>query len=72
MMPCVVAGVGLLSAALANGIGSQMQKPLALVDVAGVTLAPVLILDILPPLIDMFCKLRAVDEVEELRLEPAE
>jgi cobalt-zinc-cadmium resistance protein CzcA len=72
LMTCVVAGVGLLPAALSNGIGSQVQKPLALVVVGGVTLAPVLILIILPVLIDMFSKRRAVDEVEEPRLRPAE
>ena len=72
LMTCVVAGVGLLPAALSNGIGSQVQKPLALVVVGGVTLAPVLILIILPVRIDMFSKRRAVDEVEEPRLRPAE
>jgi heavy metal efflux system protein len=53
MMTCVAAGVGLLPAAVSNGIGSQVQKPLALVVVGGSLLAPVLILIILPVLIDM-------------------
>jgi heavy metal efflux system protein len=72
LMTCVVAGVGLLPAALSNGIGSQVQKPLALVVVGGVTLAPFLILIILPVLIDIFSKRKAVDEVQGTRLRPAE
>jgi cobalt-zinc-cadmium resistance protein CzcA len=50
-MTCVIAGVGLLPAALSGGIGSQVQKPLAIVVVSGMTLAPLLILIILPVLI---------------------
>jgi cobalt-zinc-cadmium resistance protein CzcA len=72
LMTCVVAGVGLLPAALSNGIGSQVQKPLALVVVGGVALAPFLILIILPVLIDMFSRRKAVDTAEEPRLKPAE
>ncbi len=51
VMTCVVAGVGLLPAAFSSGVGSQVQKPLALVVVGGMSLAPVLILLILPALI---------------------
>jgi cobalt-zinc-cadmium resistance protein CzcA len=46
--------VGLLPAAFATGIGSQVQKPLALVVVGGILLAPFLIMLALPVLIDMF------------------
>jgi cobalt-zinc-cadmium resistance protein CzcA len=56
MMTCVVAGVGLLPAALSTGIGSQVQKPLAVVVVAGMMLAPVIILLTLPALISMFSR----------------
>jgi cobalt-zinc-cadmium resistance protein CzcA len=56
MMTCVAACVGLLPAALSTGIGSQVQKPLALVVVGGILLAPVLILIILPVLIDIFSR----------------
>jgi cobalt-zinc-cadmium resistance protein CzcA len=52
VMTCVVACVGLLPAAFSNGIGSQVQKPLALVVVGGILLAPFLILTVLPVLID--------------------
>jgi cobalt-zinc-cadmium resistance protein CzcA len=54
MMTCVAACVGLLPAAVSTGIGSQVQKPLALVVVGGMLLAPALILLVLPVLIDRF------------------
>src|SRR5579859_2929491 len=54
MMTCIAACVGLLPAALSSGIGSQVQKPLALVVVGGILLAPVLILIVLPVMIEMF------------------
>ncbi|MBV8815608.1 MAG: efflux RND transporter permease subunit, partial [Verrucomicrobia bacterium] len=56
MMTCVAACVGLLPAAMSTGIGSQVQRPLALVVVGGILLAPVLILVILPVLIDLFSR----------------
>jgi len=56
LMTCVVAGIGLLPAALSTGIGSQVQKPLAVVVVAGMMLAPVVILVTLPALISMFSR----------------
>jgi cobalt-zinc-cadmium resistance protein CzcA len=56
MMTCVAACVGLLPAAVSTGIGSQVQKPLAIVVVGGILLAPVLILLILPVLIDVFSR----------------
>jgi cobalt-zinc-cadmium resistance protein CzcA len=55
-MTCMAACVGLLPAALATGIGSQVQRPLALVVVGGILLAPVLILIVLPVLLDLFSK----------------
>ncbi|WP_428484223.1 efflux RND transporter permease subunit [Rhodopila sp.] len=72
LMTCVVAGVGLLPAALSNGIGSQVQKPLALVVVGGVMLAPVLILIILPVLIDVFSRRSAPEAGGQSSLRPAE
>src|SRR5205085_1094088 len=56
LMTCVVAGVGLLPAALSSGIGSQVQKPLAVVVVAGMMVAPVVILLTLPALIALFSR----------------
>jgi cobalt-zinc-cadmium resistance protein CzcA len=56
LMTCVVAGVGLLPAALSGGIGSQVQKPLAVVVVTGMMLAPLVILVTLPVLISVFSR----------------
>ena len=56
LMTCVVAGIGLLPAALSTGIGSQVQKPLAIVVVTGMMLAPVVILVTLPVLISFFSR----------------
>src|ERR1700742_2947586 len=56
LMTCVVAGVGLLPAALSAGIGSQVQKPLAIVVVTGMMLAPLVILVTLPVLISFFSR----------------
>jgi len=53
-MTCFAACVGLLPAAMSTGIGSQVQRPLALVVVGGILLAPALILLVLPVLIDLF------------------
>ena len=56
LMTCVIAGVGLLPAAMSDGIGSQVQKPLAIVVVGGMTLAPFVILITLPILIGIFSR----------------
>jgi cobalt-zinc-cadmium resistance protein CzcA len=72
LMTCVVAGIGLLPAALSTGIGSQVQKPLAIVVVAGMMLAPVVILITLPALISMFSKRSRSDLATEGHLAPAE
>ncbi|MFW2852100.1 efflux RND transporter permease subunit [Sphingomonas sp. TX0543] len=56
VMTCLAAAIGLLPAAISTGIGSQVQKPLALVVVGGMTLAPVLILLVLPVLIMRFSR----------------
>ena len=53
MMTCTVACVGLVPAALSRGIGSQVQRPLALVVVGGMLLTPVLVLFVLPSMILM-------------------
>jgi cobalt-zinc-cadmium resistance protein CzcA len=56
LMTCAVAGVGLLPAALSEGIGSQVQKPLAVVVVTGMMVAPLVILVTLPVLISYFSR----------------
>jgi heavy metal efflux system protein len=56
VMTCLVACVGLLPAAISTGIGAQVQKPLALVVVGGILLAPLLVLLVLPVMIDLFSR----------------
>ncbi len=70
MMTCIVAGVGLVPAAISTGIGSQVQRPLALVVVGGMLLAPILILIALPVLIRMFSRREPLEGEGEN--EPAE
>jgi cobalt-zinc-cadmium resistance protein CzcA len=69
IMTCFAACVGLAPAAISTGIGSQVQRPLALVVVGGITLAPVLMLLVLPVLIALFARpghpALAAQEVEE-------
>ena len=72
LMTCVIAAVGLLPAALSSGIGSQVQKPLAVVVVSGMTLAPALILLTLPVLIALFSRRHTVAEQRQLSVQPAE
>jgi cobalt-zinc-cadmium resistance protein CzcA len=50
MMTSLATGIGLLPAAIATGIGSQTQQPLARVVVGGMMTAPVLTLVVLPAL----------------------
>jgi heavy metal efflux system protein len=45
-----------LPAAISEGIGSQVQKPLAIVVVTGMMLAPLVILVTLPVLISVFSR----------------
>jgi heavy metal efflux system protein len=63
LMTCVVACVGLVPAALSHGIGSQVQRPLALVVVGRIFLAPFFILTVLPVLIDLYSDRRATAPV---------
>jgi cobalt-zinc-cadmium resistance protein CzcA len=56
MMTCLAAMAGLLPAAMATGIGSDLQKPLAVVVVGGTTLLPLFILVVFPALIALVGK----------------
>ncbi len=71
LMTCVIAGVGLLPAAISTGIGSQVQKPLAIVVVGGMMVAPVVILVTLPVLIMLFSRRAEVPAAAVLRADPA-
>ena len=70
MMTCIVACVGLIPAALSHGIGSQVQRPLALVVVGGMLFAPLLILLVLPVLIDKFSRRASIVTDDSRDLEP--
>jgi cobalt-zinc-cadmium resistance protein CzcA len=56
LMTCAAACVGLLPAAFSSAIGSQVQRPLALVVVGGTLLAPFLFLTVLPAAIGVFSR----------------
>ncbi len=72
LMTCVIAGIGLLPAAVSTGIGSQVQKPLAVVVVGGMMMAPLVILIALPALIALFSRRKTVGASPEPACEPAE
>jgi cobalt-zinc-cadmium resistance protein CzcA len=72
LMTCVIAGTGLLPAAVSTGIGSQVQKPLAIVVVGGMTLAPIVILITLPVLIGLFSRRHVRVERRDAVVVPAE
>jgi heavy metal efflux system protein len=54
VMTALMAGLGLLPAALSNGIGSETQKPLAVVVIGGLISATILTLLIMPVIYKMF------------------
>ena len=56
LMTALSAGVGLLPAALSQGIGSQVQRPLATVVVGGMLLGPIMLLVVGPALRKVFLK----------------
>lgn len=72
MMTCNAACVGLLPAAFSTAIGSQVQRPLALVVVGGILLAPSLVLLALPVLIGLFSRRDRQATDPGTVLEPAE
>ena len=58
LMTALAAAIGLLPAAIATGIGSQTQQPLARVVVGGMVTAPILILLVLPALYSVMHRYR--------------
>jgi cobalt-zinc-cadmium resistance protein CzcA len=56
MMTCLSASIGLLPSAISTGIGSQTQRPLAIVIVGGMLLAPLLILVFMPVVFAVFIR----------------
>jgi cobalt-zinc-cadmium resistance protein CzcA len=65
LMATLGAAIGLLPAALATGIGSQAQKPLARVVVGGMLTAAVLILVVLPVLYELVHRRAATSREKE-------
>ncbi len=59
LMTCIAACVGLLPAAFSTAIGSQVQRPLAIVVVGGTLVAPLLLLTVLPAAIGLFSRRQA-------------
>ena len=56
LMTALSAGVGLFPAAVSNGIGSQVQRPLATVVVGGMLLGPIMLLVVAPTLRQKFLR----------------
>ncbi len=56
LMTALMAGLGLLPAALSHGIGSETQRPFAAVIVGGIISATVFTLLLLPLLFPLFCQ----------------
>jgi len=54
LMTALSACIGLLPAAVSTGIGSQVQRPLAVVVVAGMLIGPIMLLVVAPALQVMF------------------
>jgi cobalt-zinc-cadmium resistance protein CzcA len=56
LMTALSAGVGLFPAAISQGIGSQVQRPLATVVVGGMLLGPIMLLVVGPALRRVFLR----------------
>ena len=54
LMMCLSACIGLFPAAISTGIGSQVQRPLATVIVAGMLIGPIMLLVVVPALQSLF------------------
>jgi cobalt-zinc-cadmium resistance protein CzcA len=56
LMTALLASLGLAPMALSTGIGSETQKPLAVVVIGGLVTATLLVLFVLPVLYSLFSK----------------
>src|SRR5208283_2291156 len=54
LMTALSACIGLFPAALSTGIGSQVQRPLAIVVVGGMLIGPIMLLIVVPALQTLF------------------
>lgn len=66
VMTALMASIGLLSAAISTGIGSESQKPLAIVIIGGLITATVLTLLIFPIIFWVFDKRRVKNEKDTI------
>lgn len=62
VMACMAAGLGLLPAALSNGVGAQAQQPLARVVVGGMITTLLAILFVMPLLVKQFTRKSSQEE----------
>ena len=71
LMTALSAGVGLFPAAISQGIGSQVQRPLATVVVGGMLIGPVMLLVVAPALRKIFLKayMRSPERVPQVEAE---
>ncbi|WP_158750372.1 efflux RND transporter permease subunit [Acidobacterium sp. S8] len=65
VMACMAAGLGLLPAAISNGIGAQAQQPLARVVVGGMLTTVFSILFVMPLLVKRFTSRKSFEGVAE-------
>ncbi|RVT91604.1 efflux RND transporter permease subunit [Rhodovarius crocodyli] len=65
LMTCFASFCGLLPMSLATGIGSDVQKPLALVVVGGIGLVPFFILVVFPAMIDALGRPKGLEQSEQ-------
>jgi hypothetical protein len=68
LMTALMAGLGLLPAALSHGIGSETQRPFAVVIVGGIVSATIFTLLLLPLLYQLFSDERRMDRPHPARL----
>src|SRR5512142_473328 len=66
LMTALMAGIGLLPAALSHGIGSETQRPFAVVIVGGIVSATLFTLLLLPLLFPMFAEEKAIENGQPL------
>jgi cobalt-zinc-cadmium resistance protein CzcA len=71
LMTALSAGVGLFPAAISQGIGSQVQRPLATVVVGGMLIGPIMLLVVAPALRIIFLKAytRSPERVPQVEVE---
>jgi len=66
LMTALMAGIGLLPAALSHGIGSETQRPFAVVIVGGIISATLFTLLLLPLLFPIFSEEKDIKDGQPL------